>query len=365
MRNLAKGDLGSSMRDLIHMRNCRSKRASSYDIKGGNADAWDIKPGETKVLADLKGSGCINHIWFTIRSEDPHHHRKMILRMYWDGEENPSVESPVGDFFGVGHCKTRRFQSLPFSMTGSSDIHSGMNCFFHMPYGKSARIEIVNESDDPGMGLYFYIDYDEYDEPLGEDILYFHAKWRRENPCDGWYKSELKRPGNTRHHECNSRMQTSGEGNYVILDAEGTGHYVGCNMSIHNLMGGWWGEGDDMIFIDGEGWPPSLHGTGSEDYLCNAWGMQSHDFLYYGSSLHDSEVRDRSTVYRFHIEDPIAFRKSILVTIEHGHANSGSDDYASTAYWYQTEPHKVWAPMPPVEQRLPNPDIQEPIAGDP
>jgi hypothetical protein len=353
MRSLAKGEIGSSLRDLIHARNCKRKRASSWDQAGGNHDWWDIPQGSTTVIADLEGPGLINHIWFTIASADRQYHRKMIFRAYWDDESEPSIESPVGDFFGVGHCKISAYQSLPLSMTKSYEDYTAMNCFFAMPFGKKARLEIVNEAVADDSKIYFYVDYEKYNEPLDDDILYFHAKWRRENPTDGWMPRVPDRPDPEHYKKVCARMQLTDEGNYVILDAEGRGHYVGCNLSVDNLQGGWWGEGDDMMVIDGEPWPPSLHGTGSEDYFCNAWGMQPHAFLYYGTSLPEDVGKGKSTQYRFHVEDPVPFEKSLKVSMEHSQANSASDDYSSVAYWYQTEPHKVWAPMPPVEERLP------------
>ncbi len=137
---------------------------------------------------------------------------------------------------------------------------------------------------------------------------------------------------------------------------------MGVNLSVHNLCGGWWGEGDDMFMIDGEKWPPDLHGTGSEDYFGHAWGMQPRNStLYNGVSYHRPGsafgYNERITVYRYHIVDPVIFHRSLRVSIEHGHANTHSNDYASTAYWYQTEPHFEFAPMPPAEQRIPRPDM--------
>ena len=168
----------------------------------------------------------------------------------------------------------------------------------------------------------------------------------------------------------------NGQGNYVILDAIGAGHYIGCNLSIDHINPvpnvTWFGEGDDMIFIDGESWP-SMHGTGTEDYFCTAWDFPSGKFSgpYHGISLAEPYrtpdvwetpgtwgagsfgYSGKWTAYRFHIEDPIIFNRSILVTIEHGHANSLSNDYASTAYWYQTEPHKQFRPLPVAAARMP------------
>jgi hypothetical protein len=245
-----------------------------------------------------------------------------------------------------------------------------MNCYFQMPYANGARIEIVNDMEWPVHAFYYYVDYEEYDR-LDDDVLRFHAQWRRQNPTDGM---------DLAGKDASAAFQIKnldGKGNYVILEAEGRGHYVGCNLSVDNIEVGdraalivhspekqepleWWGEGDDMIFIDGEGFPPSLHGTGSEDYFCNAWGMQSHAFPYAGTSLfeYDPEFpgRRKCTSYRFHIEDPVIFAKSIRVTIEHGHGNHQSNDYSSTAYWYQTEPHKPFPEMLPLAERLPRPD---------
>jgi len=344
--------LTNPLRGLILPRESRSKRVSSFDTTGANHDAWPLEPGETKTLADIEGPGCINHIWMTSGSDEPAWTRRMLLRMYWNDEEQPSVEVPMGDFFGVGHGEIRQWEALPMNMTGSpGGDRSAFNCWWPMPFASRARLEIVNEGE-KSRPIYFYVDYEEYDDPLVH-TLHFHSCWRRENPCDGWAKPGTS-PGDK---DINATPNLTGEDNYLILDAEGRGHYVGCNLSIHNWDGGWWGEGDDMIFIDGESWPPSLHGTGSEDYFSHAYGMQDVRGLYHGTSLFNQDHENwegKWTVYRFHLTDPITFRKSIRMTIEHGHANHRSDDYSSTAYWYQTEPHKPFEPMLPVEERLPN-----------
>lgn len=341
-------------------------RVSSFDTSGGNADAWVIQPGETKTLADISGPGVISHIWFTIASPDPLYLRKLLLRMYWDDETNPSVDTPVGDFFGLGHGRAYSYQCAPFNTSNYERGKLGggvaMNCWFQMPFHQRARIEIINEQAEPVHAFYFYIDYQKH-ESLG-DVLYFHAKWRRENPTDGWtgegswWFSEAwkKRAAGA------DGKNLSDKGNYLILEAEGRGHYVGANFSIDHQAKGWWGEGDDMIFIDRDGereWPPDMHGTGSEDYLCHAWGMQNNAYLYNGQAW--AELQEgwnewgKVCVYRYHILDPIPFKKNIRVSIEHGHANDRSDDWSSVAYWYQTEPHRDFAKMLPVELRLPNP----------
>ncbi len=304
--------------------NYTSKRISSFDRSGGNRDALPIKPQETAVLAEIKGPAAIHHIWVTISAE-PFYGRKLILRMYWDGEKSPSVEAPIGDFFGVGHGLDRNFSSLPVNCSSEGRAR---NCYWYMPFRSSALITVTNEGTRQVGAFYYYIDYRELLE-VSPDTPYFHAQYRQEMPC---------RPGK----------------NYLILDAAGRGHYVGCNLSILQRAMGWWGEGDDMIYVDGEE-KPSLHGTGSEDYFSDAWGMREDENPFYGCPLQepDFQAGSKATVYRFHIPDPIPFKKSILVTIEHGHANDRSDYFSSAAYWYQSEPHKPFPLLPPAEERLP------------
>ena len=329
---------GSSLRDLARLRNHKAKRFSSWDTTGGNRDYWVIKPGETKVLADIKGPGCITHIWTTISCAERDHLRKLVLRMYWDGETQPSVEVPVGDFFGLGHALTTYFVSLPLQM-----FDRAFNCFFPMPFGTGARIEVTSECKEKDTVYYFYVDYDQYPTPP-EEAGRFHAQWRRENPCQAEKLPDEKNIG--------------GAGNYVILDAEGRGHYVGCHLNIDAQTPGWWGEGDDMIFVDDDTWPPSLHGTGTEDYFCGAWNYNRlHQVFctpYYGYHFKtNADYTGKHSMYRYHIEDPVPFTKRIKVSIEHGHANNLGHDYSSTAYWYQVEPHKKTVALLPVDQRLP------------
>jgi hypothetical protein len=194
------------------------------------------------------------------------------------------------------------------------------------------------------------VDYDELDAPQ-EGTGRFHAWWNRNNPCV---------PPTQQGDDPDVNL--TDKDNYLLMEAEGRGHFVGCNLSIHNLYGGWWGEGDDMFMVDGEKWPPDLHGTGSEDYFNHAWGMQPQNaFLYNGVSYHHGQregYNERITVYRYHVNDPVIFHKSLRVSIEHGHANDRSDDYSSTAYWYQTLPSKPFPPLPKVEDRLPRPDVK-------
>jgi hypothetical protein len=309
---------------LGEKQNYRSKRISSYDRTGGNRDSIPIEPGKTAVLAEIKGPAAIHHIWVTIAGE-AFYGRKVVLRVYSDGEDVPSVEVPIGDFFGVGHGLNRNFNSLPIACSSEGRAR---NCYWYMPFRWSCRVTVTNDGTRPVDAFYYYIDYRELDG-LRPDAPYFHAQYRQDFPCVGG-KS------------------------YIILDAAGAGHYVGCNLSVLQRTMGWWGEGDDMIFIDGEP-SPSLHGTGSEDYFSDAGGMRQDEHPFYGCPLQEEDYQpgSKATVYRFHLPDPIPFKKSIRVTIEHGHANDRSDYYASVAYWYQTEPHVPFPALPGPERRLP------------
>ena len=350
--------LGSSLRDLYRERNAKRKRTSSYDPTGGNRDYLSIHPGEVQEITNIEGPGCITHIWMTMApltaETEEYLHRKVIIRMYWDDEETPSVQAPIGDFFGMGHGVTKNYSSAPLQM--SPEDGRSMNSFFAMPFNKNARIEIESNAEN-GIKFYFYADYEKYEEKIDSNLR-FHAIWNREL-TDGIDDSEVSNEFYTF-----GGKNTTGKGNYVMLEAEGKGHYVGCNLNIHNLRPtrewNWYGEGDDMIFIDGEEWPPSLHGTGMEDYFNTAWcPTQEQNTPYHGLILAGGpNWSGKISAYRYHIEGPVMFDESIKVTIEHGHNNHRSDDYSSTAYWYQTEPHKEFDKILPVEKRLPLPDIK-------
>jgi hypothetical protein len=353
---------GSPLAGLGILREGSSKRESSWDRTGRNKDSITIPSGSKKTIARLRGSGCIKHIWITVScNKDKLYLRKILLRMFWDDEKRPSVEVPLGDFFGIGHAAAKHFVSLPLSMVckPGRGNQAGMNCYFPMPYNKGARLEVENQCGCRIEDFYYYIDYETYEAPCAE-AAYFHAQWRRENPCSRVIFSKQK--GQLQADSSNEVNLDGGE-NYVILDAKGRGHFVGCVLNVDNTEVfhqnyTWFGEGDDMIFVDGETWPPSLHGTGTEDYFCSAWGFPSGEYAgpYHGVSLAGDveEWSGKWSVYRFHIEDPVLFSKSLKVTIEHGHANNQGNDYSSVAYWYQKEPHKAFPMMLPVEKRLPN-----------
>ena len=322
-------------------------RASSYDRTGANADFRTIAPGETLTLLDDAGPGLITHVWFTIASDDRRHLKALVLRMFWDGEASPSVEAPVGDFFGLGLGEYHQYEATPLSV-GSDNA---LNCFFPMPFQKHARITVTNEGAIKTDAFYFNIDYDAYSKALPDDQLYFHAQYRQAAPNHGW-TNEWKSNGDP---DVDKKKNLDGDGNYVWMEATGRGHFAGVTMSVLQNQDGWWGEGDDMFFVDGEK-TPSINGTGSEDYFLGAWDFGGHPFAYglYGAPVVGQEVAGgRSSVYRFHLDSPIPFTKSLKATIEHGHANHRSDNYFSVAYWYQTEPHAAFPALPALEQRVP------------
>jgi hypothetical protein len=338
-------DPQASVANLPQAKDYVQKRVSSYDTQGANADYKRFNGGEAITLLNVDGPGIITHIWFTIASSDPQHLKAMVLRAYWDGESTPSIEAPVGDFFGLGLGDYYRYQSIPLSV--GSD--KALNCFFPMPFQKHARITVTNDGSMKIDAFYFNIDYRAYSKPLPADQLYFHAQYRQANPAKG-STTEWKSNG-----DMNDRKNVDGADNYVWMEATGRGHFVGVSMSVLQNQDQWWGEGDDMFFIDGET-RPSINGTGSEDYFLGAWGFSAGAFAYglYGAPVKGDEVAgSRSSVYRFHLDSPIPFTKSLRATIEHGHANHRSDDFFSVAYWYQAEPHAEFPKLPALQDRIP------------
>jgi len=311
-------------------------RSSSYDRTGGNADARRLAPGDTLTLLDAEGPGEVTHVWFTIASPEMFHLKKLVLRMYWDGEPTPSVETPVGDFFGLGLGDYFLYQSLPLAVGADN----ALNSFFPMPFRKHALITVTNEGKERVDAYYFNIDYRAYPNPLPADTLYFHAQYRQCAPCQAVH---------------GDGKNLDGANNYVWVEAQGRGHFAGVTMSVLENADGWWGEGDDMFFVDGEQLP-SINGTGTEDYFLGAWDFGGKQFAYqlFGApQVGPERAGSRWSVYRFHLDSPITFTKSLRATIEHGHADDRADNYYSVAYWYQTEPHAPFPPLPPVEDRLP------------
>lgn len=312
------------------------KRVSSYDRTGGNDDYRPLPAGETLTLLDEAGPGEISHVWITIASGEHFHLKKLVLRMYWDGETTPSVEAPVGDFFGLGLGDYFLYQSAALSV--GSD--KALNCFFPMPFQKHARITLSNEGQRTAGAVYWNIDARAYKDALPTDTLYFHAQYRQAMPNKPFTAS---------------KQNLDGKENYVWLEATGRGHFAGVSMSVIENQDGWWGEGDDMFFVDGEKLP-SINGTGTEDYFLGAWDFGGKPFAYalFGAPVVGPELQGaRWSVYRFHLDSPIPFTKSLRATIEHGHANDRGDNYYSVAYWYQSEPHGAFPTLPAVQERLP------------
>jgi hypothetical protein len=296
---------------------------------------WKVSPsvrieaGQTFVMADIQGSGAIQHIWMTPTGNN----RLNILRIYWDGEEKPSVETPVGDFFACGMGQYIKVTSLAVCVNPKS----GFNCYWLMPFRKGCKITMTN-IDDKSMVLYYQIDHTLTAIP--EDMAYFHAQFRRVNPLP--YKQD-----------------------YTILDSvQGQGHYVGTYMTWGSNSPGWWGEGEIKFFMDGDEKFPTICGTGTEDYFCGSYGFskfkgkgyEEFNSPYAGMpQVIESETQPRFGLYRWHIMDPVRFEKDLKVTMQAlGWKSEGrylplKDDLSSVAFWYQTEPH---TPFP----RLPNRD---------
>ena len=290
----------------------------------------NIKGGSTVVLADIDGPGAIQHIWMTV---NPYFWRSLVLRFYWDNEAEPSVEVPMGDFFCNGWCVRTNINSLPVSVNPAG----GMNCYWEMPFRKHARITIENVGAETAEGYFYQIDYTLTDVP--EDLGYFHAQWRRNNPL--------------------AYMDV-----HTLLDGvAGKGQYIGAYMAWGANNCGWWGEGEIKFFLDGDGEYPTICGTGVEDYFGGAWCFEdsknpknyeeySTPFLGFPQVVktdHFYNNQQRFGLYRWHVADPIRFEKDIKVTMQAlGWRSRGGrylplqDDIASVAFWYQTEPHSTF-----------------------
>jgi Protein of unknown function (DUF2961) len=353
--DLAQPQEGRSMRATSTMRIGEVRRAGQKKLnpkadprgdldEASNWDNFQVDPGETHVLLDEQGPGVITHIWMTFLGPEPQdwakhgsaNHQEMLLRMYWDGEERPAVEAPVGDFFANCFGQRREVISLPVVVQGGA----AYNCFWRMPFRKSARIEIVNQSEKPISLLYYNIDWIKK-EKLPEEAPYFHAQYRQEYPCE--------------HGK-----------DYVVLDTKGKGHYVGTVLAVRTRSPAWFGEGDEKVYIDGEA-KASIWGTGTEDYFLCAWGLKPTSTPYFGVPYFDQWgiVGGHTSAYRWHINDPIVFNTGIKVTFEHfgwvapdenpQHKstswNEREDDYASVAFWYQTGPSTFAARAPHARER--------------
>jgi hypothetical protein len=338
-----------SVDHLARLGEYESRHSSSFDRSGANADYIRLHPGETATLFDEASPGEIRSIWITIDSPETYHLKKIILRMYWDDEESPSVEAPVGDFFGLGLGTYTTFQSALLAVAPDK----ALNAYFPMTFRRRGRITATNEGSQEINAFYWNIEWIQK-KILPEDTAYFHAQYRQCAPCSGWYKGNFYGNNFSEARQDERWKNASGKDNYVILEAGGNGHYVGVTFSVFQNQWGGWNEGDEMIWLDGEA-RPRIHGTGGEDYFRGAWGFSSlyHYPLAGLTEFHQWEPGSRFSHYRWHLEAPVRFRKSVKVTIEDGHANLRSDNLYSVAYWYQVEPHLPLDPLPPVAARIP------------
>ncbi|MGD9125782.1 MAG: DUF2961 domain-containing protein [Planctomycetia bacterium] len=321
--------------DIATVKDLSSHRASSFDRTGENTDnIMGLAPGEAHVMLDTDGPGRIGHIWMTVSYYNKHETflRDLVIRIYWEGSKVPSVEAPLGDFFGLGHGKRYKVRSAPVCV---GDNDRALNCYWPMPFYKHARVEIYNNGSRSIRRIYYNVDYQR--GKIAPDQALFHAQFRR--------VKELPPKPFTR----------TGEDNFVILDTQGEGQYLGCFFYVDSAPGGWWGEGDEMIHIDGEKLP-SITGTGTEDYFCNAWGFgNTFNYPFYGVPLlnKSSDGWKQTSAYRFHIPSPVRFKKSIRVSIEHHWGKKVTNDYSCVAFWYQRQPTTVRMPIPKAEKNHP------------
>lgn len=289
-----------------------------------------LAPGQVFELPLIAGCGYINHIWMTSHAGGMNELNALSLRIYWDGREEPDVEAPLGEFFAVGQGTPNVVESFPVQVSPTGSL----SCYWQMPFAESARIVICNDNPNRSSGLYWQVDWVELDS-IPPDTSYFHARYRQEYPA------------------------IMGQ-DYLIADLEGEGQFVGTVMSLTLAQDGWFGEGDDFFYIDGEE-IPSLQGTGSEDYFNDAWGFRPRTSAWFGQPRWQGYLAgDSGVFYRWHILDPVGFRKSLKVTMEHKGNQPESEDgffierpdfFSSIAYWYQTGLPKPFGKLPSFPER--------------
>lgn len=328
---------GDDSLDVARLKSYSAARVSSANrFVASNDDSKRILPGETLVMADLEGAGVVTHIWLTVADSEFAWPRLLRMRVYYDGHKTPSVDAPLGDFFGVGHGSERNLFS---NMVRDSSMGRARNSYWPMPYRRSCRITVTNEGRRMAAMFYYHVDYRKYDS-LPPDIAYFHAYYRQERPA---------RPGR----------------NYAFLNIKGTGHYVGTVLSVVQTQVSWFGEGDDLFYVDGAD-KPQIVGTGSEDYFNEAWGLRDISGPWTGTPITEGEkLGSRLSGYRWHLPDPIPFQTSLWAGIEHsgwtanpdGSVRSGFEErpdfFSSVAFWYQKEVNEGLPEPPYGEDRLP------------
>jgi len=319
----------------------KSLKQSSFDRTGGNRDRWTVPAGGTQEVFNATGPGVITHIWFTIAARSSDHLKEIVLRGYWDGNAKPSIEVPVGDFFGLNLGSYQVYQSAYLACSPGQSL----NCYFVMPYKQSARFTVTNDGREEVGAFYSNIDYMTVPR-LPEDTLYFHAQYRQSAP-------------GTPVAGTAPLLNPTGAQNYVYVETRGRGHLMGVTLGVLQNANGW-GEGDEMIFVDDEA-APAIVGTGSEDYFLGSWDFGGRDgavpfgHSMYGAPLIAAAERTggRYCCYRWHGDNPVTFERYLKHTMEHGHANDRGDNFFSAAYWYQTTPYTDFPPLPPVAARIP------------
>jgi hypothetical protein len=253
-----------------------------------NDDCKQPIPGKTVVLADLQGPGIVTHVWVTVADDEYAWPRLLRLRVYYDGHKTPSVDTPLADFFAVGHGYERDLNSL---LVHNASFGRAHNSYWPMPFRKSCRITVTNDGKRRGASLYYHVDWQKHPS-LPEDIGYFHAYY------------------------CQAVPPPSGK-LYPFLNIRGEGQYVGTVLNIIQTQMGWFGEGDDMFYVDDEP-TPRIEGTGTEDYFNDAWGLRVSDGDWTGTPVAEGEgFGARLTGNRWHVIDPVPFKKSLRVGIEH------------------------------------------------
>ena len=321
----------------------RSLKQSSYNHTGGNSDRWPIAPGATKEVFSSDGPGVITHIWFTIAARSRFHLKEIVLRMYWDGASKPSVEVPVGDFFGLNLGEYYLYQS---AFLNCSSVQA-LNCYFAMPFRKSARVTVTNEGSGRSIPSTRISTTRWFRLFLNEP--YFHAQYRQATPKRRQYASGEK------------ELNPDGKKNYVFAETRGRGHLMGVTLGVLQNKDDWMGEGDEMIFIDDERSQHQWHRIGR--LFLRRLGLRRprrrntlREFVQWRASDQAAELAGgRYCLYRWHADNPVTFRKYLKYTIEHGHANDRGDCFYSVAYWYQTEPFTDFPPLAPVADRSPVP----------
>jgi hypothetical protein len=320
----------------------KSLKQSSHDTTGGNNDRWSIAPSAVHEVFNATGPGVISHIWFTISARSGDHLKELVLRAYWDGNAKPSVEVPIGDFFGLNLGAYQVYESRYLACSPGKSL----NCYFAMPYKQSARLTVTNEGTEEVGAFYSNIDYMTV-PALPDDVVYFHAQYRQSTP-----PVAVKGTG--------PRLNPDGQQNYVYMETRGRGHLMGVTLGVLLNAPGWWGEGDEMIFLDDES-RPAIIGTGSEDYFLGSWNFGGRDgaipfsHAMYGAPLivNPERTGGRYCCYRWHGDNPVTFDRYLKHTMEHGHANDRADNFFSTAYWYQSTPFTDFPALPPAAARVP------------